>query len=253
MVGVILLISNEFLRKRLSSLKLLISLYAFVTLSFFTLFLSVVTGFMNTGIFLLGVVLSTAVGLHVVALTFRGIPNRSPSRPIFTCIPAIAMIGVLTAFYFLNWIPPVPLSVKFAEVYHKVKKTEKKYQLTLEKKPWYKFWKESDGTIREGDPAYCFTAVFASVSLNSTSYHHWQQKHTGTDDGENEKPFVTTDRISTTITGGREEGYRGYTVKQNMLAGEWRVDVETEGGKLIGRVPFDVEKEDGPPTQTIPY
>ncbi len=138
-------------------------------------------------------------------------------------------------------------------MYHHVEKSEGTYQLTFEEGSWYEFWKRSDDSIREGGPAYCFTAVFAPVSLDTTIYHHWQDRPPRSEDEQSEQQFRTTDRIPIAISGGREEGYRGYTVKQRMLAGEWRVDVETEGGKLIRRVPFKVEEGEPPVTKTILY
>ena len=253
LVVVTLLVSNEFLRNRLSSLKLLVTLYAFVTFSFFTLFLPVVTGVMNTGIFLIGAILSAAAALLVVSLTFQGVSNQSRWSPLLTSLPAIAMVGVLTSFYFLNWIPPVPLSLKAAGMYHHVEKLEGTYQLTFKEGAWYELWKRSDDSIREGGPAYCFTAVFAPVSLDTTIYHHWQHRPSRSEDQPTAQPFSTTDRIPISISGGREEGYRGYTVKRKMLSGEWRVDVETEGGKLIRRVPFKVEEGETSVMKTIFY
>ena len=48
------LIANEFLPSRYSSLKMLVSLFALVTLSFFTFFLPVLTGWMNSVVFVTG-------------------------------------------------------------------------------------------------------------------------------------------------------------------------------------------------------
>ena len=252
-VVVIMLIANEFLRNRLSSLKLLVMLYALVTFSFFTFFLPVLTGIMNTGMFVMGAVLSAAVVLRVVYLTFQGVANQSAWSPILTSLPAIGMVGILTSFYFLNWIPPVPLSLKFAGMYHKVEKSHGTYQLTFEEGSWYQFWKRSDDIFRGEGPVYCFTSVFAPVSLDTTIYHHWQYRPPRSEDDQHERPFSTTDRIPIKISGGREEGYRSYTVKQRVMPGEWRVDVETEDGRLISRVAFQVEEEEAPVMETITY
>ena len=40
--------------------------------------------------------------------------------------------------------------------------------------------------------------------------------------------------------GGRDGGYRGYSVKRDPTAGHWRVNVVTEFGQVIGRVSFEV-------------
>lgn len=251
-VLVAFLVANELLRDRLSSLRLLVSLYALVTFSFFTFFLPVLTGFMNTAVFLLGAVLSVVVTLRVVELVYQGAPTRSRHEIRLTGLPAIALIGVLVGFYFLKWIPPVPLSMKFGAAYHKIAKVDDVYQLSFEKGAWYQFWKRSDDPFRGEDPAYCFTAVFAPVDLHTTIYHRWQYRDAR---GRSARNFSMTDRIPITIAGGRERGYRGYTVKQRLIPGDWRVDVETEEGRVIGRVSFRVEERVGEPPEleTITY
>ncbi len=114
-------------------------------------------------------------------------------------------------------------------------------------------WKRSDDIFRGEGPVYCFTSVFAPVSLDTTIYHHWQYRPARSEDDQNERPFSTTDRIPIEISGGREEGYRSYTVKQRVMPGEWRVDVETEDGRLISRVAFQVEEEEAPVMESIAY
>ena len=121
-VLVLLLVANEFLRDRLSNLRLLVSLYALVCFGFFTFFLPVMTGFMNLLVFLMGAVLSAAVTFRVVQLIYRDNPDRSRREAVGVTTPAFVLIGLLVGFYFLNWIPPVPLSMKFGGMYHEVKK-----------------------------------------------------------------------------------------------------------------------------------
>lgn len=239
---VALLVANEFLRDRLANLRLLVSLYALVCFGFFTFFLPVVTGMMNTFVFLLGAALSGLVTWRVVALVYRDNPHGNTRDAVISGLPALALIGVLVGFYFLNWIPPVPLSMKFGGIYHRVAKVADAYELSFERGPWYQIWKRSDNPFRGEDPAYCFTAVFAPVDLKTTIHHHWQYRPTG---DKRKRSFMTADRIPINISGGREAGYRAYTVKQRLAPGEWRVDVETADGRIIGRVNFRVEPATG--------
>jgi DUF2914 family protein len=233
------LVGNEFLRDRLTNanVRLLVSLYAFVVFSFFTFFLPVLLGAMNTVVFLIGAGLSAAVTIKVVRLIYQeqqSVPSRR--EVVWTTLPAIGLIVLLVGFYFLKWIPPVPLSLKFGGAYHKVAKVDDEFQLTFEKAAWYDFWKRSDDPFHGEGPSYCFTAVFAPVALHTTVFHRWQYRP---DAGSN---FSMTDRIPIAIAGGREKGYRGYTVKQRVMPGDWRVDVETAEGRVIGRVSFRVEE-----------
>ena len=241
-VIVIVLVLNEFFHNRLSGLTIQTTLYALVTFSFFTFFLPVVTGYMNTLVFLIGVGLSMAVVIRVVTLTYQRVSLPSRWSRVFTTLPAIGLVGVLTGFYFWNWIPPVPLSLKFAGIYHKVEKSNGSYHLTFEEGPWYDFGKESDDILRGEGPAYCFVSVFAPVSLETTIYHHWQYRTSSKTKSGEERPFHTTDRIPIKISGGREAGYRSYTVKQHVNPGEWQVTIETEDGRLIGKTSFVVQK-----------
>nr|WP_087476426.1 DUF2914 domain-containing protein [Nitrospira cf. moscoviensis SBR1015] len=245
---IVLLIVNEFLHNRLSSLRLLVSLYAVVCFAFFTFFLPVMTGHMNAVVFLAGAGLSAGVTFRVVQLIYRDNPGRSKREAIGVTAPAFALIGLLVGFYFLNWIPPVPLSLKYGGIYHEVKKTGDRFELSFDKK-WYQVWKRSNSTFPADEPIYCFTAVFAPVDLDTTVYHHWYFRANGS------RPFAHADKIPIKISGGREGGYRAYTFKQRLSPGDWRVDVETEDGRIIGRVSVEVEKLDEarPVLTTVTY
>jgi hypothetical protein len=228
-VLVLLLVANEFLRDRLSNMRLLVALYALASFSFFTFFLPVMVGTIGTWVFLLGAVLSVGVTLRVVQLIYQRNPERSQREAVLVGGPAIALIGLLVGFYFLNWIPPVPLSMKFGGMYREVQKQDDRFALSFDRE-WYQVWKRSQNPFPADEPIYCFTAVFAPVDLNTTIYHHWYFRP---NDG---KPFTHADKIPIKIAGGREGGYRTYTFKQRLDPGDWRVDVETEDGRIIGRV-----------------
>jgi hypothetical protein len=71
----------------------------------------------------------------------------------------------------------------------------------------------------------CATAIFAPVGVHEGLFHVWRQ------DG------VEMDRIPLEITGGREDGFRTYSIKHNFGAepeGEWSCAVETEMGQFLG-------------------
>jgi hypothetical protein len=247
-VLVLLLVGNEFLRDRLSNLRLLVALYALACFSFFTFFLPVMIGTIGTWVFLLGATLSAVVTLRVVHLIYQRNPKRSQKEALLVGAPAVALIGLLVGFYFLNWIPPVPLSMKFGGMYREVQKQNDHFVLSYDRE-WYQVWKRSQNPFPANEPIYCFTAVFAPVALDTTVYHHWYFRV------NESKPFIHADRIPIKIAGGREGGYRAYTFKQQLNPGDWRVDVETEDGRVIGRVSVLVEERgDAQPTpRTLSY
>lgn len=143
---VALLVANEFLRDRLSGLRLLVSLYAVVCFAFFTFLLPVMTGHMNSAVFLFGAALSAGVTLRVVQLIYRDNPERSGRDAVGVSAPALAVIGLLIGFYFLNWIPPVPLALKYGGMYHEVKTAGDRFELAFDRQ-WYQVWKRSDERV----------------------------------------------------------------------------------------------------------
>ena len=235
------LIANEFLENRYSSLKMLVGLFAIVTLSFLTFFLPVLTGWMNAFVFLMGALLTIVIVWKIVRLILHGIPSLPPKAFLTLSFPGFALVGLCTTLYFLNWIPPIPLSLKFGGVYHHIEKHQDQYILTYEDGPWYAVWKRSDDRVGTETPVYAFSSVFAPVTLHTTIYHHWEWRPL-----KESAEFTTTDRIPISITGGREHGYRMYTMKQRLLPGEWRINVETEDGRLIGRITFLADAEYSP-------
>lgn len=235
-----LLIANEFLQHRYSSLQLLLSLFALVTLSFLTFFLPVLTGWMNSWVFVAGALLTVALVWKIVCLILQNLHGNSPHTPLTLSCPAFVLVGFCTAIYFLNWIPPIPLSLQFGGIYHHIEKHQDQYLLTYEDGPWYALWKRSDDRIGPETPVYAFSSVFAPATFHTTIYHHWEWRPL------EEADFITTDRIPISMTGGREHGFRMVTMKQRLQPGEWRINVETEDGRLIGRIPFSAETNYSP-------
>ncbi|WP_199611173.1 DUF5924 family protein [Flocculibacter collagenilyticus] len=81
---------------------------------------------------------------------------------------------------------------------------------------------------------YAFTAIRAPRGLNETVFHVW--KHEGKE----------VDRIALSITGGRKDGYRTWTHKNNFPAdsvGKWQIQVLTDAGQMIGVLRFTVTPE----------
>ena len=67
--------------------------------------------------------------------------------------------------------------------------------------------------------------------MNERIYHVWL--HDGRE----------VDRIALDIQGGRKQGYRAWSHKQNFpseVLGRWQVQVLTEAGQMIGVLRFDV-------------
>lgn len=82
---------------------------------------------------------------------------------------------------------------------------------------------------------YAFTAIRAPRGLREKIYHVW--RHEGR----------VVESIPLMIHGGREQGYRAWTHKQNFtddVSGRWQIDVTTENGQRIGSLRFTVAQGD---------
>ncbi len=235
---IVLLIGNEFLKNHLENFKLNIVLFFLAAFSFFTFFLPVLFQTMNTFIFLLsGLTSLLLVGALIYGL-FHTSHNPDWQKYKMVGSGVIGLLLFLNILYFINWIPPVPLSLKEGGIYHHIHKNTDQYVMRFEKGSWHQFWKKSDDTFHyaTGDTVFCFASVFAPTKLDKNIIHHWQVYN------EKQGKWLTTDRRSYRIVGGRDGGYRGYTYKRNLQEGEWRVDVETKEKSLLGRITFTIKK-----------
>ncbi len=149
-------------------------------------------------------------------------------------IPTWLVAGVLMTAYFCDVIPPVPLVKLDAKVGTALTKTTGDYRINVDDYPWWQPWRlfSNDVHIAAGERVYCVTAIFAPQGLHTRLYHRWQYKQG--------KAWVTASRISFVLNGGRQAGFRGYTFKQNLAAGEWRVIVETEEAHTVSVDDFTI-------------
>ncbi|MEJ2055294.1 MAG: DUF2914 domain-containing protein [Calditrichaceae bacterium] len=233
---IIILIGNEFIENRLSNLKLQFTLYFLAAFSFFIFFIPVLIKVMNTFIFILSGLISVIWVIGLLHFITRKSSERTQQDFKITSIIIIGLFLILNLFYFFNWIPPVPLALKDAGIYHHVSRVDNQYRVKFEKGSWYQFWKDSDDVFHfsEGDSVYCYAAVFAPTELNKKIIHQWQFYNNVTEE------WQTTDRLGYKISGGRDGGYRGYTYKRNIQSGKWRVNVITKEGLLLGRIGFEL-------------
>ncbi|MBI3951028.1 MAG: DUF2914 domain-containing protein [Acidobacteria bacterium] len=230
-----LMLANEFFSHRLRNLKYLCAIYYFCCFAFLTFFLPVMTHVMGDAMFIASGLLSFVLTGGVVALIY-GARFQSHQRDILSLarLPVIIFV-TLAVFYFQNWMPPVPLALKEGGIYRSVKRVGDKYEVRYREPSWWQWWKrdEREFEYAPGDTVYCFAAVFSPAGLNERVIHEWQQQNA---DGD----WITRDRLSYPIIGGRDGGYRGYTLKKRIAPGQWRVEVKTVEGRLLGRVPFEV-------------
>jgi hypothetical protein len=153
-----------------------------------------------------------------------------------TWIGVGATYALVTFFYFTHIIPPIPLSLTDAKVTSYISHQNNEYVFADSERTWYDFLPFADTVrISRGAPVYFYSSVFSPTDINTDIIHSWQYFD------EETARWVPVSRIRFPIIGGRDEGYRGYSVKSNVFEAIWRVDVETEFGQLIGRKRFEIE------------
>jgi hypothetical protein len=148
------------------------------------------------------------------------------------------MIAVLiNAFYFLKVFPPLPLVLTDAGIFHSAQRTDAGYQVAAETQP--PSWQALFGIypvvhVQPGAKLYLYSAIFAPRGLRTQIVHEWQWQNAGHD-------WTTQQRVPVSIAGGREDGFRFYTLKSAPMPGHWRVNIVTPDGQSIGRVRFSVQ------------
>ena len=237
---VILLLANELLKKRISNKYLQFGAYFFVNFTFFTFFIPLLLGTMNRFIFLFSGGISLAITLGLVIYIYNASPSTRDDVHLGKLVGLIFGIHLMiNSFYFLNLIPPVPLALDEGLVAHNIEKQNDHYIVTYEREPWYKFWKDNrhEYVYESGSNVYVFTSIFAPSDFQKDILHRWRWYSPYT------QKWEIIDEIGFEITGGRDEGFRGYTYKNKMMEGEWRVDVITKEGLVLGMLGFEIEMD----------
>lgn len=232
-----LLLGNERFTRLYTRFTFQAALYFTVLFSFFIFFLPVVFHAIGPYMFLLSGIVAVAVFAAFLSLLFTIVPEmvRKEQTAVARSI-ALIFIG-FNVLYFAGAIPPLPLALKDAGIYHSVTHLpDGSYGLSGEPVPWYEAYLHYNTAFHRapGESAYAFSAVFAPSGLSTVILHEWQRYDVPT------KRWVTTDTLRFTIDGGRDGGYRGYSIKTDPAAGAWRVNVITQYGQLIGRISFTV-------------
>lgn len=237
-------IANESFKKHYIRQSFQISLLFISTYSFAIFIIPVLLHKIGSDVFIVsGLVSLLLIGIFTKIL-FRLTKDRleQRSKRLTTIIIFSIFIGV-NILYFTNLIPPIPLSLKEAGVYHSIKKnTGNDYDITYEDYGWreyFNLYQEYHRTIES--PVYAYSAVFSPSKLNLTIVHEWQSYD------ESSKKWVTQSVVNLSVIGGREQGFRTYSKKSVLTPGKWRVNIKTSNGQTIGSLRFKIVNTDTEP------
>lgn len=229
-------IANERIKHHYARLTLQISLFFLSLFTFAIFIIPVLIHRIGPAVFLL----SGAVSLGVLGLFLAALKRITRER--FYKSRRLLQYSIISIFlgmnflYFTNAIPPIPLSLRDAGVYHSVSRNAAgNYVVTREKGSWTDFFRPYKRFhLPPGGSVFAYSAIFSPGSLNTDIVYQWQHYNPDTNRWE--------DRSSITLrlVGGRAEGYRSYAEKNALEPGKWRVNVKTPQGQVIGRILFNV-------------
>lgn len=241
----ILLLGNELFQPYYLRFRFQSALFFFAVFSFFIVYVPLITGSLGPWTFLLSAAIAIAAFAGYLWLLSLKLPAliKENRRTILEIIAGI--VAIISIFYFTNLIPPIPLSMEDGGAYHRVLRVEDGYALTREEgsapRILTRFFAPPTLHITEGASVYVYSSVFAPTKLRTTIVHEWEWFD------ESKDRWTPLSNIPFPISGGRDEGYRGYTFKNFVPEGHWRVNVTTAHGQVIGRVKFQIEYVDAPP------
>jgi len=237
----IYVISNELLRKNYIRLSFQISVFFTALFSYLIFFLPIIFGKMGDSIFLLSGIASLMItGIFIYVLSWFA-PQRTNESAAIIVLSLAGLFGIINLLYFTNLIPPIPLALKEAGIYRSLSRLPNgTYLVEGEAQHWFNFFTPNPVIHAvKNESLYLLSSVFAPTNLHTDIVHIWQYR----DPIDNTWTIVNT--VTLSIVGGRDGGFRTYSSKENIVPGDWRVDVTTPRGQLIGRLSFKVEKSDG--------
>ncbi|MCC7160561.1 DUF2914 domain-containing protein [Candidatus Nomurabacteria bacterium] len=239
-------IANESLKRHFIRLSFQISLFFLSIYSFMIFLVPIVLHRIGDWVFVLSGILSLIIIWFFLRILFKFIKENKKNRKAVTLL--ISGIFILVNFlYFTNMIPPMPLSLKDAGVYYNITKNiEGNYELMYENTGWKKYLDlYPDFNKVAGMPVYVFSAIFSPKNLNLNIIHEWQHYN------EARKEWQTESVVNLPVVGGRDGGFRTYSMRSNISAGKWRVNIKTNTGKTIGHLRFNIVPAVVPPIFSV--
>jgi len=232
-----LLLANEHPRFHRLGPVVLFGLYSFALTSYLAYLLPVLLGRLRPWMFFAASGLSLLPVFLLARLMARWGDDRA--RAFRQAMgPAMGVQALLLVLFVFHLVPPVPLSVRSLGVWHRVEREGGDFKLSRLPRPrWSDFWRRDERVFlaRPGDRVFVFTRIFAPRNFRDQVRVRWARWERGR--------WNESDAIPLRIVGGREEGFGGYAYKQNWSAGDWRVAIETEDGREIGRTRFEIRPD----------
>lgn len=217
----------------------------FMATLFFTVFNApFYLGVQNDATFAASVAITIVISLVYIYI-LRHVSETTEHETPKAISLAIGIPMFVGMMYFLNAIPAVPLSLREAHVYHKIERIETgEFLAVTEANPRIledfrdMFAAHPHTVLPQDDGVYFFASVEAPAEITAPISHVWEYYD------EASRKWVESMTISFDLTGGREDGYRSYSKKENVTEGRWRVTVKVDKKRVVGSRVFDISKKD---------
>jgi len=230
-----MMVGNELFREYHSRLAFTCTLLFFALFSYAIFVVPMLVGTMGWFIFLLSGALAVAAFIGVLIALHNIGAERIRKAWDGIGIGAAGVLVSINLSYFTNILPPLPLTLSQAGVFHSVVKEGDAYRAVAEPLGAYAWLAGAPVMhVESGGALSVYSAVFAPIQLRTNIVHIWQRYD------EARMMWRTESTLRFSIVGGREGGYRGYSNKSAPANGRWRVNIETPDGLVIGRVAFFV-------------
>lgn len=222
-------IANEFLFGTIPDIILF-----YISLTFYIIFnVPIFLNKVNTETFFYSILISVILS-SLITMLIQSI-YLSKKELISLIIFSILFPFLILRLYYINYIPAVPLELGDSGFYSKIEKINKDNLIDytkekegfVEKKELFiidnSFYSFNDLTNKE---LYFFSSIISPAKLEALISNIWEKYD------EEKKIWLFQSGIDYPISGGREDGYRGYS-NVKISKGLWRVKVLADG-RLVG-------------------
>lgn len=233
LIVIISIISNEFLYGIIPDILLFFTALTLYVIFNVPIFLNKV----NNNTFLISILVSV-IAISVLTLLLQRI-YLSRKEFLFLIIFSIAFPFLILKLYYLNYIPAVPLALGDSQFYSYVQKNtnennlvyyEKKEEGIIKEKKYFiieNFYANYEIVKNNENTLYFFSSIISPADVSATITHVWEKYD------PLKKKWLELSRISYDVSGGREDGYRGYSANSSLSRGKWRVKVLADD-RLVG-------------------
>lgn len=273
-----LIVANELPRFRKQGPVVRVAMLSFATTSFLAYLLPVIVGSLSPWQYYLSLAIGSGVtwGLWKLFTRFNRDPEWTFKRAV---APGLVVQAALFGFYLVGAIPPVPLSLKYIDVYASVTPEDangaRHYRLEYQPAPAWQFWRktasefvapssgvcikpkekyartetpcEDDGPCKamggicSAKKAWVFVRIFAPARFHDRVQFAWEMH-------DAKRGWIDRGAFMTAVGGGGEGGWRTFAYTSVSDATSYRVRVLTDDGREIGRLTFDARLGEPPPS-----